>query len=49
MEENKYVANKFIDNDIGCVAKIQLAELPTVSKDSKGNSLNVKNKRVVNV
>ena len=47
--EGKSVANKFIDNGIGSVAKISLPELPTVAKDSKRNVSNVKPKRIDNV
>ena len=47
-EEDKYVANKFIDNDIGSVDKILWTKLPFVAKDLKENSSNVSHKRVVN-
>ena len=47
--EGKSVANKFIDNGIGSVAKISLPELPTVAKDPKGNGANVKPTKYLNV
>ena len=48
-EEDKSVANTFIDNYIGTVPKTALPKLPTLAKDSKEGGSNVKPKRFSNV